>query len=233
MTPATFQEANNLFISFTGGTGAHHISNMLSLCAEFEPKFQSENYFLDMLIHYVNKTARLQDTDPSGITAHFFDSTKGPIPTHVHAHDLVDESVCSKLLTNQRKNIVIGHHHEWLESYRMGLVDRFNKNTWMVCSVPKKDSLASKRLINLNFNIPNSDPYKIPYVYDHRLPFAVATETNAVLFDTDSLFTDSGSQYLREFVATNFGLVLPDEADKLHIEWMKWMKHLNDNVFPK
>ena len=94
-------------------------------------------------------------------------------------------------------------------------------------------SLTTTYTENLNFNFPETNPYKIPYVYDHRLPFAFAKEENALLFDTDLFFTDSGSQYLRECMNTHFGVVLPPEADMLHIEWMKWMKHLNDTVFTK
>jgi hypothetical protein len=233
MTPTTFQQANNLFISFTGGVGGHHISNMISLCPEFEPKFQSENYFFYMLAHYVSKTARLNVTESLGITAHFNGSTNGTPPVHLYTSAFLDDALCTTLLANTKKNIILGHHHNWLESYNSGLVDRFKKNVWIVCTLPNKDTLAGKRIENLNFNFPETNPYKIPYVYDHRLPFAFAKEENALLFDTDLFFTDSGSQYLRECMNTHFGVVLPPEADMLHIEWMKWMKHLNDTVFTK
>lgn len=233
MTPATFQQANNIFITFTGGAGGHHISNMLSLCPEFEPKFQCKNYYENMLGQYLNKTRRINMSNPMEFNSHFYNPIGDASPMKLNTAIFLDEASCLRLLSNKKKNIIIGHHHQWRESYNLGVVDRFKKNVWIVCTVPKKDSLAGKRLEKLNFGFPETTAYKIPYIYDHRLPFAFAKEEHAFLFETELLFTDYGSQYLRECVATHFGIVLPPEADILHIEWMKWMKHLNDTVFTK
>lgn len=231
MNPEIFKESNNLFITFTGGAGGHHISNMLSLCPEFEPKYVSTNYFTNMLTHYSNKTKILDKIDPLSITSHFYHPFGSNLPIQFNTSILLDEKNHATFLSNKKKNIIIGHWHQWVELYQLGLLDNFTKNVWIVCSIPNKETLAGRRLEELGYGFPPKNFYTIPYQYDIKGNYV--TSESAFLLDTDLLFTDEGSQYLRERVADNFGIALPLEADQLHVEWMKWMKHLNNNVFVK
>ncbi len=231
MNSEIFKESKNVFITFTGGAGGHHISNMLSLCDEFEPKFVSTHYFMNMLTHYSNKTKRMTEIDPDALSSHFYHPVGSSLPPKIDYEFLMDETNHSSLLSNKKKNILIGHYPQWEELYRLELLDNFVNNVWIVCSLPSEGTLASRRLEKSGYGFPPKNFYTIPYSYDHL--GNIVTEDSAFLFDTDTLFTDQGSQYLRECVAENFGITLPPEADLLHAEWMKWMHYLNDAVFPK
>lgn len=219
MTPEVFNKSKNLFIAFTGGTGGNHVANMLSLCPEFSPRFQHKNY-KEMLVNSY-RYASISKREKISANAHFYKKFNGIENTN----GLVNSEQRTFLLDNQNRNIIIGHYHQWTDVYSKKLEDGFTNIVWMIFTVPSVDSLAGKRLLNTGYGFPDPKKYNLPFVPNfNKSP--IVTKDTAFLFDTEILFTDQGSQYLRECVTTYFGIELPVEADMLHREWISWMKDL-------
>lgn len=217
MTPEVFNKSKNLFIAFTGGAGGNHVANMLSLCPEFSPRFQHKHY-KEILIHSYQRATR----EKINANAHFYQYFNGIENTS----GFKNEEQRTFLLNNQHRNILIGHFHQWVEVFEKGLERDFNNVIWMIFTMPSLNSLGGKRLLNKGYGFPDPKKYNIPFVPNfNKSP--IVTKDTAFLFDTDILFTDQGSQYLRECVATYFGIELPVEADLLHREWISWMKDLD------
>ena len=215
MTPAKFLSAKNLIIAFPGGAGGAHLANMISLCSEFD--------LINNLADYVKYDAYI--TGPDSVKQH----SKNAIFPNAHMGKLQNFRALFhnknylKVLNNKNLNICILHEWEIKELLRDDQLDILKDPIWIVMKSPHLNETATNRMLKMDMptNINMKHNYNWPYSVNN---IELANDDNGFHFLTDDLFTQSGSNILRECLQNNWGITLPVEADAMHALWLKWIK---------
>ena len=182
------------------------MANMIRLCPEVHSEV--EDYQKKIIEFYENETLRLQNItylDARDVKAHFFDS-----------HSVQRFPKSDKLV------LLEGHFQQYEQSILDGKFPYNPKCFWLIVAFPNWDSLPGKRIRAMNFWPQNPNYYTIPFNFfvNNKI---TATDENGTLFDSEILFTDQGSEYLRTELR-KFDLELPASADILHRHWIGWMR---------
>lgn len=218
MNPDRFLELQNLHIVYPGAAGGNHIQNMISLCSEFDNLFESVNPYEDELLLAYKKVNDLE-----------FNKDMAPNhPARLHsrkAHFSKYHEGFSGLFNNpsNKKMVIAGHCHDYFEAIDKNTIPNIHNNMWIIVLFPKENSIPYRRACKGGWWPQNQSEYNWPY-FCNRL--YLADDNNGFTLQPELLFTATGSQYLRELLLQNFGIVLPELADKLHEIWYSWMKDI-------
>lgn len=212
-----FKKAKYLYVVYPGATGGNHVCNMISICEGFGPRVKKPNYTEWMLKKY--KRVGYEVKPPKFVNAHVDDS--------IHHVDRLYEYVDKDYLLNANEKIIIqGHLFNFWSAIKKGVLKELgNDYVGIVLDYPSEGSMAHDRIKVYGYESIHRD-YTLPLVIEYLDYNVTISEDNGFHIDTIKLFTEDGSQYLRELLRDTFELELPLEADEMHRLWFTWMKHV-------
>lgn len=231
MSPEVFSNAKNLFLIFPPGCGGNHLANLLSLCPEFEPRYENDYYTDSMIKRYQTKfkySSAMIKGNLGGTMAHF------SYLENLQQHVLLKHK--DWLINNQKINILCSHLYEYLLMHEVGLLDYLDNRIFCIFSFPEKDSLAHKRLYNgAWFNGETSAFPESEFQYTKEVvangiqlkhtdkPTIIAPEYTFEL-DTDKFMSTDGFDYIKEVCYSEMGVTLPEIGKELHQLWLDTIK---------
>lgn len=202
-----------LVIIFPGGTGGNHLQNMISLCANFNSVFTSENYFKDLLEFYTNIGNSL-DVKMKYVKFHPITQPNLTILNDLNYKQFIEKS--------NKKTVLIGHNHCLQDAIENKYFVNFEDTVFMVVNWPNTlNSIVGNRIRGGKFWPQHDKVYKLPYECPGSVPHFVVNYSNGFTCDPLKLFRSNGSKYLRKILAENLNLNLPKEADDLHDIWYR------------
>jgi len=229
----------NLFILYPAGCGGNHLANLISTDSKFTPRYSSSNYNEYLLKQYqskhnehyfgpINNPTSIGTYEVKGLIFHFSE--------YNNLDQLKDEEQVKILLKNDTINIFNGHEHCYAEidsNYKN--LSRMPDAFWIMISYPKENTVPYNR-INLYGFTPNKERYVFPF-YPSCLKLLSDVEvdhTNGLILESELIFTEYGSQYIRESLKP-LDIDLPPIADTLHELWYNKIKEVLVlyDVFPK
>ena len=203
--------ANYFCIVYPGGTGGNHIANMMRLC----PQVYSEidNYQEKIIEFYENETDRLASEsiiDARDVKAHYFSS-----------HSV------QRLPVSDKTVVIEGHFQQYETSIIEKTFPFDSTHFWMIVKFPDWESMPGKRIRAMNFWPQDPSNYKLPFrfIVTDKI---IVDKNNGVLLDSEIIFTEHGSEYLRTELR-KYDLILPNSADILHKHWIGWMKYIENS----
>lgn len=209
---------------YCGGAGGNHVANMISLCRDMAPRFQSPNYQEEMLQKY--KNFNYLRPCHKGIMAHFYTNGLTYDGSNVHNTDiLMDDEYRAEFLSRKHSSVLNGHEFNWDALYCTFPDINLVNPLWVIFTVPSPESRPGKRIRLHEWWPKKPDRYKFPFAPGTRSEYVAH---DGIVLDTELLFTESGSQYVRELLQP-YDIELPIEADIAHKEWYKWMVYVTEN----
>lgn len=217
-----FNELDNLHIVYPGASGGNHLKNMISLCNEFEPNFVSDNYEQELLNLYIEQNKiwievrEVYDKDVSKQ----LNSAKAHFSTYHQSFDAIDFTQ-----PTDKKLIIAGHFHDYYSAIENDLIKKIETAIWIILPFPKKNSIPYLRAMRGGWWPQHEHNYVWPFsISTNSTSIIKVDDNNGFKLQPELLFTESGSQYLRELLSTHFNISLPKFADNLHEIWYNWMK---------
>jgi hypothetical protein len=231
----------NLFILYPGGCGGNHLANLISTNTKFTPRFKSNNYLEDLFrdykskadeIYYGPKKDHLFSIGSAGVRG-----LKFHFAEYNNLDQLKDEDQIQILLKNDTINIFNGHEHCYVEidsDYKN--LSRMPDAFWIMISYPKENTVPYNRINLYNFT-PDKERYAFPFYPSWVKPLDGGVEvdhSNGLILDSELIFTEYGSQYIRESLQP-LDIDLPPIADALHEMWYNKIKEVLVlyDAFPK
>lgn len=217
-----FLDYDSIFVVYPGGTGGNHVRNLISTCPGI-----LDNTKPDMKALYEKHYTEIHRRKDTGaeisawdFVAHFNDIT---ITEYIDNPEIFKEFIEYKGV-----NVLFGHESAYQHLSQTELLTPLleaRRVIWIVLTWPSTGGIAAKRqerLVTLNLltlrDQQSHEKYQFPY-YPSRFLDQKVDDSNGILLDTDRLFTETGSQYLRQLLLENFNLELPEEADHMHKLW--------------
>lgn len=202
---------------FPGAAGGNHLSNLLSTTELFEQLFPSNNYILEMTEKYEKVYKKFTGVRKSKDKLFSIHGTKVHFTQFNNLDHLYVTDEKNKLISSQKKNILIGHAH----SYNKAILDNVFVNPddckWLVMNIPSINSLAGKRAIKGEFGILSQTDYMLPTdVGSLKLK-----ESDGFMVNTDDFVSFEGWTYVNQVLEQNIGITLPKETEYLHELWVK------------
>ena len=197
--------------------GGNHVCNMISLCKEFSPRLEHDgNYPQWFLEQYKNYDYTMRW--PEHVNAHF----RNDLP---HINEIYEVYTKEELRNTDRKNIFQGHYENYQQAVPKQIIRDMGAYVGIVFTYPKENSIPSQRLHKMGFYQPYTN-YSFPMRISDGFRFLLIDENNGFQFETERLFTEEGSHYLRDMLKTHFDIDLPVEADEMHAIWLKWIDYI-------
>jgi hypothetical protein len=172
----------------------------------------------------INNPTSIGTDEVKGLIFHFSE--------YNNLDQLKDEEQVKILLKNDTINIFNGHEHCYAEidsDYKN--LSRMPDAFWIMISYPKENTVPYNR-INLYGFTPNKERYMFPF-YPSWNSIEV-NHNNGLILDSELIFTEYGSQYIRESLKP-LDIDLPPIADTLHEMWYNKIKEVLVlyDAFPK
>lgn len=209
-----FNDVDTICIVYPIGTGGNHLRNMISMCSGTSIDLSCD--YANMVSAYetyYNQLGHIHELTSWRFTAHFGGSL---------ISDYTNDANLANFINELKINCLYGHEAQYQILYDQDILQKIlsSRNVvWIVVSWPNYDSIAYKRLVALEAtNQANTGCYTLPF-YPGKYFTLEVNEANGVIFDPDLFFTETGSEYVRNFLLENFDLELPKDADKIHKIW--------------
>lgn len=215
MSRGKFENSKYFYVIYPGACGGNHVCNMISLCSEFNPRVDQANY-KDWLIKKY-KQVPYTAIQPKFVNAH--------VDKNIQHIDRLYEYIPKETVIDPKNKLIIqGHMFNFLGAHRSGILQELgNDYVGIVMDYPPEDSMPHRRITTYGYDA---------HIRGYKLPLNIGNnsfkldDSNGALFETTKLFSNEGSNHLRELLSDRFGIELPPEADELHSMWFKWMTHV-------